>query len=53
MNVRSPETSIVRLATRFNFAFGETHDLQTAMAAVNEILERPLTYQEFFTALRK
>jgi hypothetical protein len=53
MNARAPEATVVRLTKRFNHAFRETQDLQTAMAAVNELLDRPLTYQEFFAALRK
>jgi hypothetical protein len=53
MNSRSPEASVTRLTKRFNHAFRATQDLQSAMAAVNELLDRPLTYQEFFAALRK
>jgi len=53
MNGRSPDTTVGRLTRRFNDAFRRTQDLATAMAAVNELLERPLTYQEFFAALRK
>ena len=53
MNVKTPEASVRRLTERFEFAFRATRDLQTAMAAVNELLERPLTYQEFFAALRR
>ena len=53
MSSRTPETTISRLTNRFNFAFRGSQDLQTAMAAVNELLERPLTYQEFFATLRK
>ncbi len=53
MSSRPPEASVSRLGKRFNFAFTRTKDLQTAMAAVNELLDKPLTYQEFFAALRK
>ena len=53
MNTRVPETTVTRLTKRFNFAFQTTQDLQSAMAAVNELLEQPLTYQQFFAALRK
>lgn len=53
MGARSPDASISRLTKRFNFAFRATQDLQTAMAAVNELLDRPLTYQEFFASLKK
>ena len=53
MDMRSPDASTVRLTKRFNYAFQETQDLQSAMAAVNELLERPLTYQQFFAVLRK
>jgi hypothetical protein len=53
MNVRAPEATTVRLTQRFEFAFRASRDLQTAMAAVNELLEEPLTYQQFFAALRK
>jgi hypothetical protein len=53
MNLRSPEATTARLTQRFEFAFRASRDLQTAMAAVNELLERPLTYQQFFAALRK
>jgi hypothetical protein len=53
MSNRSPDATVTRLTKRFNFAFRTTKDLQSAMAAVNELLERPLTYQEFFATLRK
>lgn len=48
-----PDTSVARLTKRFNHAFRSTQDLDSAMAAVNELLDRPLTYQEFFAAIRK
>lgn len=48
-----PDSSMGRLTRRFNHAFRTTQDLDSAMAAVNELLVRPLTYQEFFAALKK
>ena len=53
MNHRAPDATTVRLTQRFEFAFRASRDLQTAMAAVNELLEQPLTYQQFFAALRR
>ena len=49
----APAVEIGRLAERFEHAFRETKDLQSAMAAVNEVLAEPLTYQQFFAALGK
>ncbi len=48
-----PDASVARLTRRFNHAFRATQDLDCAMAAVNELLDRPLTYQEFFAAIKK
>ena len=48
-----PDTSVGRLTRRFNHAFRSTQDLDSAMAAVNELLDRPLIYQEFFAAIKK
>ncbi len=48
-----PDSSVARLTRRFNHAFRATQDLDCAMAAVNELLDRPLTYQEFFAAIKK
>ncbi len=41
------------LTKRFNFAFRATQDLFVGMAVVNELLERPLTYKEFFASLKR
>jgi hypothetical protein len=41
------------LVRRFNAAFERTQgDTHSAMAAVNEVIERPLSYAEFLTMLR-
>lgn len=48
-----PDTSVARLTKRFNHAFRTTQDLDSAMAAVNELLDRPLSYQEFFATIKK
>ncbi|MBI3626617.1 hypothetical protein HY224_01055 [Candidatus Uhrbacteria bacterium] len=53
MNMQPPEATTARLTQRFEFAFRASRDLMTAMSAVNELLERPLTYAQFFAALRK
>ena len=53
MNAPAPETSMHRLAKRFNFAFRNTQDPRSAMGPVNELLEQPLTYKQFFAALRE
>lgn len=42
-----------KLAQRFDYAFRESRDLHVAMAAVNEVVNEPITYQQFFSALRR
>ena len=42
-----------QLTRRFNSAFRATRHLLSAMSAVNEVIERPLTYQEFFASLKE
>ncbi len=41
-----------RLSRRFNYAFRQTRDLENAMGAVNELLDHPMTYHEFYSTLR-
>ncbi len=41
------------LIKRFNHAFRVTQDLDSAMSSVNELMEKPLTYQEFFAIIRR
>jgi hypothetical protein len=48
-----PDRSLARLTRRFEHAFRATQDLDSAMAAVNELLDRPLSYQEFIATIRK
>ncbi len=43
----SPEATLDRLIRRFRHALNATRDVDSGMAAVNELLERPLTYVEF------
>ncbi len=49
----APDRSLAKLARRFEHAFRSTQDLDSAMAAVNELLDRPLSYQEFIATIRK
>jgi hypothetical protein len=51
--LKSREPDLGVLAERFDFAFRESKDLHAAMAAVNELLARPITYQQLFAALRR
>lgn len=41
------------LTRRFNYAFRATRDLEVAMAVVNELVERPLSYREFWALLNE
>jgi hypothetical protein len=47
------EYSTEELAERFNAAFERTRDVHTAMAAVNELLEVPLTYDVLVRRMNK
>lgn len=49
----APDTSRATLARRFNAAFRKTQDMDSAMSAVNELLTKPLTYQQFFALIKK
>lgn len=53
MNAPPIDTSGRGLMKRFEFAFSQTQDIALAMAAVNELLDTPLTYQQFLAAIRK
>ena len=53
MRGRSRAPDLGKIAERFDFAFRESHDLHVAMAAVNELLPTPITYQQLFAALRR
>jgi len=46
--MRGPRTppDLGAVSERFDFAFRESKDLHVAMAAVNEILVQPITYEQ-------
>ena len=49
-----PEPTVERLIQRFNFALRQTEgEVFSAMAAVNELLTLPLSYEEFKTRMQK
>ena len=48
-----PEPPLRVLTQRFNHAFRRTRALRAGMAAVNEMLDRPLTYNELLSRLQR
>jgi len=48
-----PANDLRTLTHRFNYAFRKTREIGDAMAAVNEVLERPIGYLEFLEMLRE
>jgi hypothetical protein len=47
------EPSLEVLLARFDAAFKATRDPHSAMAAVNEVLETPITYEELVVRARR
>jgi hypothetical protein len=49
-----PEPTVERLVQRFNFALRQTDgEVFSAMAAINELLPEPITYEEFKARMQK
>ena len=53
MRGRSRAPALGKIAERFDVACRESRDLHAAMAAVNELMPTPITYQQLFAALRR
>lgn len=47
-----PPPTLRDLTDAFNHGFGSQHDIHDGMAAVNELLERPLSYRGLLVRLR-